>query len=66
MKASGVDILISAAFTGITSIVNRKAISRTDYLLGDGQRAPNRRAMGGLLCQAYIVVSHVPARRAER
>ena len=41
---------------------------QADCLPADSQRAPDRGvgAMGGLLCQAYTVVAHVPARRPER
>ena len=59
MKASCVDILIGAAFAGITSIVNDKAwanallewcqdICGAVCLPGDNQGTPNWEAMGGL------------------
>ena len=44
----------------------RQDIRGAECLPGDSQRAPDREATGGLLCQAYTVVAHVPARRAER
>ena len=37
-----------------------------DCLHGDSQKAHDWEVMGGLLGQAYTVVAHVPARRAER
>jgi len=35
-------------------------------LPGDSQRAPDQEAMSRVLCQAYTVVAHVPARSPER
>ena len=91
MKASGVDILASAAFAGITSLVNGKTWTNAlrAYRLIIAVLLQNFYSNGAktyeelivylerarehptwrlwvVLCQAYTVVAHVPARRTER